>query len=133
MEKWIEDATRERGRYAFALRLHYSDELIGVIELDNVYFANGTGSIAIGIGDASHRGKGYGAEAVALLLKFAFWELNLHRVGLTVFSYNDPAIALYEKLGFKREGVMREMIQRDGQHYDMLLYGLLKSEWQSGT
>jgi RimJ/RimL family protein N-acetyltransferase len=50
---------------------------------------------------------------------------------LTVFSYNDWAIRLYEKLGFQREGVFREFLQRDGQVYDMLLYGLLRREWEA--
>jgi RimJ/RimL family protein N-acetyltransferase len=58
-------------------------------------------------------------------------ELNLHRVQLTVFSYNERAIALYEKLGFQREGVYREFIQRDGRRYDMYLYGLLRREWKA--
>jgi RimJ/RimL family protein N-acetyltransferase len=66
----------------------------------------------------------------AWALRFAFHELNLHRVCLTVFSYNAPAIALYERLGFVREGVYREHIERDGQHFDMLLFGLLRREWE---
>ena len=47
-------------------------------------------------------------------------------------SYNERAIALYEKLGFQREGVHREHLQRDGRRYDMYLYGLLRSEWEKG-
>ena len=65
-------------------------------------------------------------------MRFAFDELNLHRVQLTVFSYNERAIALYEKLGFQREGVYREHLQRDGRRYDMYLYGLLRHEWEKG-
>ena len=66
-----------------------------------------------------------------LALKFAFDELNLHRVQLTVFAYNDRAIALYEKLGFQREGTFREFLHRDGARYDMYLYGLLRREWEA--
>jgi RimJ/RimL family protein N-acetyltransferase len=64
-----------------------------------------------------------------LALDFAFRELNLHRICLTVFSYNPAAIKLYESLGFTREGVYREHLQRDGQRHDMILYGLLRREW----
>jgi RimJ/RimL family protein N-acetyltransferase len=64
-----------------------------------------------------------------LLLDFAFNEINLHRVFLTVFSYNQRAIRLYEKLGFQREGIYREHLQRDGQRFDMLHYGILRREW----
>jgi len=66
---------------------------------------------------------------MTLLLDYAFGELNLHRVQLTVFEYNERAIALYEKLGFRREGVYREFMQREGRRYGMYLYGLLHSEW----
>ena len=57
--------------------------------------------------------------------------MNLHRVQLTVFAYNERALALYERLGFQREGVYREFIQRDGVRYDMYLYGLLRREWEA--
>ena len=88
--------------------------------------------VSIAIGEAKCRGKGYGYEVMQLVLRFAFDELNLHRIQLTVFSYNERAIALYEKLGFHREGVYREHLQRDGRRYDMYLYGLLRSEWEKG-
>ena len=66
-----------------------------------------------------------------LLLDYAFGELNLHRFQLTVFAYNERASALYEKLGFVREGVFREFLLRDGTRYDMYLYGLLRREWET--
>jgi RimJ/RimL family protein N-acetyltransferase len=63
------------------------------------------------------------------MLDFAFRELNLHRVQLTVFAYNTAALALYEKLGFTREGIHREALHREGQRYDMILFGILRREW----
>lgn len=57
-------------------------------------------------------------------------ELNLYRLQRTVFSYNERAIRLYERCGFQREGAYRELLQRDGERYDMLLYGLLAHEWR---
>ncbi len=53
-----------------------------------------------------------------------------HCVCLTVFSYNENATALYERLGFTREGSYREHLERDGRRYDMYLYGLLRPEWE---
>ena len=106
------------------------DTLIGLLELDGVDWANRTTFVSIGIGDAAHRGQGYGADAMRVGLRFAFHELNLHRACLTVFSYNEDAIALYERLGFTREGSYREHLERDGRRYDMYLYGLLRPEWE---
>lgn len=131
MEKYIDEAIRDRNRYSFAIRLHYSDDLIGVIEIDSVQWTHGSAWVAIGIGDQAHRNKGYGVEAMQLALKFAFHELNLHRLQLTVFDYNEPAVRLYERLGFVREGTFREALHRDGRRYDMHLYGLLATDWNA--
>ncbi len=104
-----------------------------MLELDSILWNQGCGWIAIGFGNREHWGKGYGGEALRLLLDYAFGELNLHRVQLTVFAYNERAIALYEKLGFVREGVYREFLLRDGVRYDMYLYGLLRREWETSA
>ena len=116
--------------FLFAIRPLNDETLLGLLEFDGIDWSNRTTFASIGIGAAEHRGQGYGADAMRVGLRFAFHELNLHRVCLTVFSYNAPAIALYERLGFVREGVYREHIERDGQHFDMLLFGLLRHEWE---
>ena len=127
--RWMENNRRAHDYYLFGIRLNGSDELIGWVELDGIQWTHQTCGLGIGIGSAAHRGQGYGAEALALTLDFAFRELNLHRVMLTVFSYNRRAIALYERLGFVHEGTYREHLARDGWRYDMLVYGLLRREW----
>jgi RimJ/RimL family protein N-acetyltransferase len=119
--------------FLFAVRLLEDDEIIGMLEFDGVDWSHRTTFVSIGLGEARHRGQGYGADAMRVGLRFAFHELNLHRVCLTVFAYNTQAIALYERLGFAREGVYREHIERDGQRYDMYLYGLLRREWERKT
>lgn len=116
--------------FLFAVRLLEYDDVIGLLELDGIEWSNRTTFLSIGIGAPEYRGKGYGYEAMRLALNFAFNELNLYRVCLTVFSYNEAAIALYERLGFTREGVYREHLERDGRRHDMILYGLLRREWQ---
>jgi RimJ/RimL family protein N-acetyltransferase len=129
--KDLEESEKQQNAFIFAIRPTDGDELLGYLELDGILWANGVGWIAIGIGDRANWGKGYGREAMTLALDYAFRELNLHRVQLTVFAYNERAIALYEKLGFQREGVYREFLHRDGKRYDMYLYGLLRAEWES--
>lgn len=128
-QKWLADLQNAKDEFNFAVRRLDDEVMIGWIVLDGILWTNRTGWIGIGFGDAASQGRGYGGEAMRLLLKFAFHELNLHRVQLSVFSYNTPAIHLYEKLGFVREGVMREALQRDGHRFDLIHYGLLASEW----
>jgi RimJ/RimL family protein N-acetyltransferase len=84
-------------------------------------------SIAV---SAPYQGKGYGAEAISWALDWAFRFGNLHRVGLDVFSFNHRAIRLYERLGFVKEGVTREVIWFDRKWHDLVCYAMLESEWE---
>ena len=129
LDNWIDDANRSNNGYLFAIRPLDDEMLLGFVELESIMWTHQHAWLSIAIGDAAHQGQGYGREAIGLALRFAFHELNLHRVQLTVFSYNTRAIALYEQLGFVREGVYREYLQRDGARHDMYLYGLLRDEW----
>ncbi len=130
VDRWR--AIRAAGGFPFAVRtLGAEPQLVGLVALDEVLWPQRGGWLAMEI-DPHQWGQGYGREALSLLLRFAFDELNLRRLSLTVFSYNARAIRLYEGLGFQREGTFREFLVRDGQPYDMLLYGLLEREWRAG-
>ncbi|MDA8343951.1 MAG: GNAT family protein [Thermaerobacter sp.] len=117
--------------FPFALRSIEDRRMVGYASLDGILWSQGSAWLTLAIGRKEDRGKGYGREAMDLLLDFAFDELNLRRVSLTVFSYNAPAIRLYEGLGFVREGSFREFLARDGALHDMHLYGMLRREWRS--
>lgn len=129
LEQWLEGALKAKDSFLFAIRLLEDETLLGYIELDGILWPHQNCWLGIGLGNSEHWGRGFGQESMELALNFAFNELNLYRVQLTVFSYNDRALKLYEKLGFQREGVFREHIQRDGRRYDMILFGLLRREW----
>jgi RimJ/RimL family protein N-acetyltransferase len=128
--EWIDEANRPTTGMAFAIRLHQEEDLIGIVGLDEIEWPNRVASLGIGIGDPDHWGKRYGTDATRLMIDYAFNELNLHRLQLTVFEFNARAIALYEKMGFRKEGTFRQFMERDNKRYDMLLYGLLRSEWK---
>lgn len=76
-----------------------------------------------------YQNQGYGSEAIRWALNWAFKAAGLHRVGIAAFSYNEGAIRLYERLGFKREGVVREYFWHDGRWWDDVQFGMLASEW----
>lgn len=130
LAEWVKNSQKPQRDYLFGIFLQENERLIGYIELDGILWNHGSCGASYLIGEQAQRGKGYAAEALQLALKFAFHELNLYRITLTIFSYNKVSIALAEKLGFVREGAFREHISRDGQRYDMLLYGLLRPEWE---
>ncbi len=130
LNEWIDEAGKTDRELTFAIRLHNQDELIGVTGITGIAWPNRVAYLGIGIGEPDNWGKGYGTEATYLIIQYAFNELNLYRLQLTVFEYNPRAIALYEKVGFQKEGVFRKFVERDGQRYDMYLYGLLRDEWE---
>jgi RimJ/RimL family protein N-acetyltransferase len=119
--------------FAFAIRRIADNVLLGTVGLFDVEWANRTAWVGIGLGDRAAWNQGYGSEAMELVARYAFDELNLHRLQLTVIDYNPRAIAMYEKLGFVREGNYREFGERDGARYDLFLYGLLRPEWGEKT
>lgn len=129
ISNWIKEKQKSRNDYIFAIRSIVDNDFIGYIDLNSISWNNRVATLSIGIGASDVRGKGYGTEAMQLILQFGFHELNLHRIQLCVLSYNKPAIGLYEKVGFVKEGSFREYVQRDGKKYDMYLYGILYEEW----
>lgn len=131
VEAWIGRVQQSSNEYQFAIRTLADDVLVGMGGLNDIEWANGVCELGIGIADPAQWGKGYGHDAMRLLLRTAFSELNLHRVGLGVFAYNERAIALYERMGFVLEGIERERIHRDGSRHDLRFYGLLRNEWES--
>lgn len=116
--------------FMFAIRPKDDERFMGFIDIGGILWIHGSGWLGIAIG-ADYQGQGYGYEALQLVLSFAFRELNLYRIQLTVFAYNTRAIALYEKSGFTREGSFREALHRDGQRHDMFVYGILRPEWEA--
>ncbi|ALP38439.1 acetyltransferase [Paenibacillus sp. IHB B 3084] len=117
----------------FRLRTLADDVLIGFVAIHGIEWNNRIGQLAVGIGNTDYRGKGYGSEAVRLILRYAFYELNLNRVGLDVIEYNKQAIRTYEKAGFLHEGRVRSAVLRDGNSYDRIMMGILYSEWNESA
>jgi RimJ/RimL family protein N-acetyltransferase len=106
-----------------------SKRLIGFTTFSSLDADNGSVMFHITIGERDAWGRGLGTEATQLMLHHAFDRLGLHRVGLSVFSYNSRAIRAYEKAGFRIEGRLREAIQRQGTYFDEVQMGILAEEW----
>jgi RimJ/RimL family protein N-acetyltransferase len=115
--------------YFFAIRTLEGDQLVGFAGLDGDAFPNGDIFVGIGIGDRELWGKGYGTDAMKVILRFGFQELNLRKVSLDTFEYNPRAIRSYEKAGFVHEGRVRKFLLREGKRWDLLFMGILREEW----
>jgi len=105
------------------------DSIVGFIGLFATYKQHGDTLVAIAIGERENWSRGYGTDAMRVMLRYAFTELNLRRAGLIVFGYNPRAIRSYEKAGFTLEGKVRGALLRDGERWDYLYMGVLREEW----
>jgi len=121
----------DRNLFHFTILQRTDDRLIGKAAIEWIDWTNGAGWVNLGIGAADDRCKGYGSQALRLLLRYAFGELNLYRVGAIVPEYNTGALALFRRFGFVEEVRRREALDRDGRRWDLLLFGQLRTEWES--
>lgn len=121
----------QKNLFYFTIRAREDDRFIGKALIEWVDWARGNGYIRIGIGEAEYRRKGYGSQALHLLLTYAFEELNLFHVTAVLPSYNVGAIRLFEKFGFVEEARREQALFRDGEFWDILGFGLLNAEWQN--
>lgn len=113
---------------SFAIHLVGESEPIGVISLMNINEAQRSAELSVIVGYPEHRHRGYGAEAIGLLLGYGFEELGLDRISLSVFDFNEEAISTYEKLGFRRESRIRQAVRREGRYHDAILMGIRPGE-----
>lgn len=122
--------TEDLSQRQFTICIKNSNEPIGRIYVSNINSHYDSLDITrIYIADIINRGKGYGEEALRLILKWAFDEMKAERVTLDYFVGNEIAANLYEKVGFKKEGVMRHGGKKNGKYVDMCLMSMLKEEY----
>jgi RimJ/RimL family protein N-acetyltransferase len=129
---WLENAVRNRSSFFnVLLAIETKDGVhIGNIGLHEGSPEHRTANLGIMIGEKDYWSKGYGADAIRTVLRLAFEQMNLHRVELGTFDFNDRAQACYRKCGFVEEGRRREDRYIDGQYHDLIIMGILRREWE---
>jgi ribosomal-protein-alanine N-acetyltransferase len=104
-----------------------SNAHVGNVHLSNIKLSHGNCNFGI-VMNRAYAGKGYALEASFMLAKHAFTNLNIHRLSILVVDANKSARTLYERLGAKAEGIMREAIFKNNKFFDLVMYGLLKQD-----
>lgn len=104
---------------------------IGGCGVHQVDWKNSVCEVGIFIGDRTLWGQGYGTDAFGVLVRFAFEQMNLNKVRLRVYDFNERGIKSYRKLGFTEEGRLRRELYRDGAYHDIVVMGLLREEWSA--
>ncbi len=108
-----------------------TDKSIGHVGLYKIDNRVRKAEFAIVIGDRDSWGKGLGRKVTRAVVEWGFEQLNLHKVSLSVLDFNRRAILLYQSLGFRKEGVLRDEQFRSGRYHDVVLMSVLDKEWRA--
>jgi len=129
-KKWIENSIfNDKNDIKLAICKKENDEYIGNVNLTNINWINRNAEFSIFIGETNDWGKGYATTATMLMLTFGFYQQNLHKIYLTVLENNITAMHIYTKLGFVKEGILRDEIYKNGEYNNMVLMSILKNEF----
>ena len=130
-DKWFEDMQARQGQEHIYLGIFArAGDLLGDVQLANINWRDRTATLGCSIAQPSNRGAGYGADAARAILRYGFQELGLHRVQGETSEFNTAACQVMEKLGFREEGRRRKALYRSGKHWDSVIYGLLREEFE---
>ena len=130
IEEYLEDISKDRSRFDFLIFLKESNKLVGEVVINDIDRNNRGASTRVSINRKEDFNKGYGTEAMILLLNYGFSMLNLHRIELEVFPFNERAIHVYEKIGFVREGIRRDGCFFNNKYYNMITMSILEEEFR---
>lgn len=131
--KWFENNSgMGTSQYSFAIETLEDAKYIGGCGVHAVDWKNRHADIGIFIGDRTFLGKGYGTDAMKTLTAFVFDEMNMHKLRLDVYAFNERAIRCYEKCGFREEARLREELFRDGAYHDTVRMVLFLRDWTRG-
>jgi len=130
-KKWIEEITCSKNDAIFVIEINVKGRpiAIGNCVIKEINWKDRNAEIGIIIGEKKYRGKGYGPEALMLLISYGFNQLNLHRVWAAIFEFNNKKIPIFQKLGFRKEGCARSVIFKNGKYWDITTLSILEDEW----
>ena len=130
ISNWIDFHNNCENEDLFVIEDRQKRRVIGHIGLYNINLDVKSAEYAILIGDNEYLGKGVGYQVTDLILNYGFNSLGLNRIWLSLISENLPAMNLYLKVGFKKEGCLRQAIFKHGLYYDSILMSILKFEYE---
>lgn len=127
---WFDGLKNREKDIVLAIEMKKTREFIGVIGIHRIDFHNRTATTGTVIGEKKFWGKGYGTEAKMLLLRYAFEELNLHKICSGAIEYNKRSLAYSKKCGYRVEGVLKKQFFKKGKYRDEVLLAVFKEDWK---
>jgi RimJ/RimL family protein N-acetyltransferase len=131
-ERWLSELPPNDFSHGLRMAIETKDGThIGNLDLHQLSAEDSKAGLGIMIGDKAYWSNGYGSDAIITLLRFAFDEMNLNRVWLHVYDFNDRAVACYQKCGFQIEGRLRQHNYAEGRYFDSIVMGCLRDEFRA--
>ncbi|MHA1588468.1 MAG: GNAT family N-acetyltransferase [Candidatus Thorarchaeota archaeon] len=133
MEQWLQKVSIQNpwidGQLIMAVEKKETNNFLGIARLEDIMLPHNRAEVGISIYDPEQRGKGYGTDAMLVLLGVGFNILGLHSIYLDTMEDNERSIHVYEKIGFKHVGVLRETEFADGKRKGLLIMDILREEF----
>ena len=135
LEKYLQGAQGDQpARRIFKAVDTSTQAVLGHIDLDHIDLHNRSARVCrVLVGESSARGRGIGIQMVSSVLAIGFEQLGLHRLELAVFDFNVAAIRCYEKCGFVKEGLRRDVYRLGDEYWSLYVMGILETEWRSAS
>ncbi len=130
--KWYEDyLTRRATEVRCVISLAGSGQVVGMVSLTRIDYVHRNAEYNAMIGEREARNRGVGTEATRAMVRHGLFDLNLHRIYVSILRENISSIRMCEKAGFRQEGTIREGAYKNGRYHDLVLMGILKPEWHA--
>jgi RimJ/RimL family protein N-acetyltransferase len=133
LDELLKEADQKRNTFWFAIRTPDETELLGIIGLSWVDWSNGVARMELNMKDLAEYSQPSAEEALSLMQRYVFYELQMHHLSLIVPAYNEGLIATLQRMGFAEEVRRREALYRFGHRWDSVHFGLLAVDWQKGV
>lgn len=127
---WFDEIQKKQGKSDLRLGIFLNDQPIGDVALQEIDWINRSCSVGMGFAKLEHRQKGYGRQALALILEHGFCRMGLERITANTLEGNLPAQKSLEAAGFSLEGCQRMAVYLNGQKFNRLNYAMLKHEYE---
>ncbi len=130
-DKWFEEIQGKQGQTGVDFGVFTLEgKIMGHVQLHSIDWQDRSAELGLGFAKVSDRGKGYGTNALQLIVRYAFDHLGLHRLAANPVAFNSPAIRVLEKCGFQLEGHQRDAFFFGGRWYDRVVFSILEAEFR---
>lgn len=126
-EEWIKSQKLDKNLLRCMIEDKESKFAVGTVILSDIDYINGHGEIHIKI-KKEYQGKGYGYESICLVMNYGFNELRLNCIYALINDFNLSSLGLFEKIGFKKEGILRSRVYKRGNYHNQIIYSILREE-----